>query len=597
MTDKPSLNILNQPDAVIRNQEQVEHLPQTQYDLSRLDFPAIAVSLIENEESEPVLIAKLVVLGDQQAGKTTLVKKLFDGQTVSALDTDEAPNGHIDVRKYVLKLGDQGIAHINAWEFRGTYLDISAALVFNESAIYIVVLDASKSESKSRISNWLDLIVRHDSAASIVVVSNKADLGELYLDQNQLRHSYSSRMRFFTISCQTGHALDALRETIHELIAAQARQLTRREWVGIYHELARKRSEMVLLPLHRFIDICFVENVVSHAEQSDLLKLLESGGSVSCYRDEFGSLRDVIVLNPNGLVDNVLSMLRTEESEATRVLITVGLQDHSLISPHLQDEDLSFIMQIMVDRGLWIRTKSRVRFVVPSALPNSPINPFPLSSSALTRRYYFSSSPRPILWALMADFSTQVLWNEAFIDGAQINVENCVITVTAEPGIRSLDIAVEGVDVVQRTNALAIFAHSLRSITQQQGSQIDRVVVPLSDNLKVEVPLEHLQILAKMKEKAFVPYGTETHFSVAKLLYSEEYASHLTDTQLYERLHDRMSRGDLKVLCAQMGISEGDMDQGDLTAFALSVVKDCQRRRQRDGRVQILKAHWPQKTN
>jgi small GTP-binding protein len=158
---------------------------------------------LEKEEHLPLQEAKILLVGDGGAGKTSLVKRML------GLDFDpkEDQTHGINIRKWVVTAGENEIiAHL--WDFGGQEIMHATHQFFlSKRSLYILVLDGRRDE---KTEYWLKLIESFGGDSPVLVVLNKMDQNPGFdINRNFLQQKYENIKGFFRLSCANSEGIQS----------------------------------------------------------------------------------------------------------------------------------------------------------------------------------------------------------------------------------------------------------------------------------------------------------------------------------------------------------------------------------------------------
>lgn len=250
--------------------------------------------------SRPLNEAKLILVGDGGAGKTSLCNRVvfntYSEQQASTLGVHQQA-------WYV------GAIRTNIWDFGGQEIQLSAHKFFmTERSLYVLVLDGRKEEEPEY---WLEHIRSLGGDSPIMVVRNKIDQNPGgNLAEKQLRDRYPAICGFYALSCRSGGGIEdftaALKAQIStlELVAKPFPN----SWFTIKEQLEAQTSAGKNWISYRTFKFICEEAEESDAEnQKALIQYLNDLGAICYFDDE--SLKHLQILNPLWLTDGVYKLL------------------------------------------------------------------------------------------------------------------------------------------------------------------------------------------------------------------------------------------------------------------------------------------------
>lgn len=137
---------------------------------------------------------RLIVLGDGGVGKTTLIRRLVEGQFRS--DTVVTQGVHVLVWRPTPDL------QVHIWDFGGQeiYHGLSQ-LFFVNNAVYLLILDSRRDTGDEY---WLSLLRSLGIYSPVIVALNKASLRTIQPNEGLLTKKYPNITAFVETDAQTG---------------------------------------------------------------------------------------------------------------------------------------------------------------------------------------------------------------------------------------------------------------------------------------------------------------------------------------------------------------------------------------------------------
>jgi small GTP-binding protein len=496
----------------------------------------------EKEELQALNELKLLVVGNEAVGKTSLLRYLITGKP---RDPSEArtpgivPHERIEIQGW--SPGDCQV-RLNIWDFGGQEMMRGTHRYFlTERSLYLLVLEDRRQDDRS-IHDWLKTIRNCGRDSPVIVVINKSDEGkeDLRLDEEGLREAYRIIVgAFLRTSCNPGdwaaRSIQKLREKIVEVTTRDERLKHVRDgilpnWLRIkdvVSELAERRS---VLAHADFVALCRepgdgVEPILDENEQRALLRLLHDLGAIVAHgleRDAPAIRREVNLLDPNwltGAIYEILDKARSvdQEGEFLRQQLAEWL-DPDRYPPERHE----FILDMMQDPeiGLCFRlpTPREERYLVPEALPASRRFYGKWPEDALRFRYAYRYLPPGLIPRFIVE-SHKNLEKSRWRTGVVLNVRDCQVLVLADADQRRVDVQVDGPMPLRRA-ALNVVLNDLEAVHKLNPEAEPVALVPLPDRPEAHVSYDNL-----LKNEArfgpdyeFIPDGAERSYQVRELL-------------------------------------------------------------------------------
>ncbi len=504
----------------------------------------------QQQTLEPLNEAKLLVVGNEAVGKTSLIRYLVDG-TPRNPNEPKTPGAAIREKIETKDWKADGSAvTLHVWDFGGQEIMHGTHRFFlTERSIYLLVLEARREDDRS-VYDWLKTINNRGGDSPVIVVVNKSDLKDhaLRLDETGLKKEYPGIMAFVRTSCDPGPdaaaSIAVLRQLIAQTLATDTRLKHVRDpipdsWLRVKQavaELARQERVLKLRDFERFceqpVEGAAKNNsdlITDEAEQRALLRLLNDLGAVVAHgleRDAHAVRREITLLDPNWLTGAIYTLLnspkvRDQGGEFGRdqlpELLDPGLypsQWYEFILDMMQDDDIGLCFKLPGVRG------RGERYLIPEALPsNEPeYGAWPAESLKFRIQYEFlppGLMPRFIVQAHRNLTRNPTRWRTGVVLGAA----DCQILVRADRDRRRMEIAVAGPATRQRS-ALNVVLDDLDEVHARNPGTEPRPVVPLPEEPDKAVSYEHLLKLEARYglDHEFDPEDAERPYTVRELL-------------------------------------------------------------------------------
>lgn len=495
-------------------------------------------------ELHPLNEAKLLVVGNEAVGKTSLVRFLLTGEPRDPTESKTSGTAIQEQIETHTWREEGSLIQLNVWDFGGQEIMHGTHRFFlSERSLYLLVLEARREDDTS-VFNWLKTIRNRGGDSPVIVVINKCDNADHHLrvDLTALQRDYSNIVGVVTTSCdatQFGYKSVAdLRELIASTLASDARLAHVRDpipqpWVQVKTKVTALARERSLLESHTFVELCEEgdgRNRISDlGEQTALLRLLHDLGVVVAHglaRDAPAALREVTLLDPNWLTRAIYALLNEpqilrQEGEFSRGELPLWLdadiypsERHEYILGMMQSSDLGLCFPLPADEG-------EERYLLPEALPSSEpdYETWPLDSLRFRYEYDYlppSMIPRLIVQAHHHLTSQPTRWRT----GVVLAVEKCPVLIRGDRERRRIDIFVAG-PADQRRPALAVIRDLLSVVHKLNPEAGPSARVPLPDDPDKSVGYDWLIGLEQRAggdHRFYAPDKVTREYAVGELL-------------------------------------------------------------------------------
>lgn len=280
-----------------------ERLPKPLVSAYRSGLDDLRAYLRGLRDSERLFEAKLVLVGEGNVGKTSLVAALRDEQFVENRVTTHG----IEVRSLTVRHPDGARdIQLNAWDFGGqSVYRITHQFFFSPRSLFLVVWWPREGVEQNDVEGWIERIQLRvgNGARVLVVASHTGPDGRVpRIDKEALRRRFGEVIvDFEEVDSRDGHRIAELRDKI----AAAASKLPQMgepmpsTWQRVREEIRRRSEQQVELPLSEYQAICQSEKL-DEAATVALARLMNDLGDV-VYFSEVQGLSDRLVLKPEWL--------------------------------------------------------------------------------------------------------------------------------------------------------------------------------------------------------------------------------------------------------------------------------------------------------
>lgn len=347
------------------------------------------------QNAEPLYEAKLVLVGEGNVGKTTLLKAL-KGKAGEAPQEHEPTTHGVEIDIHGLRLphpAKDGVEiQLNAWDFGGQDVyRVTHQFFFSRRSLYLLVWEPRRGVQQGQVEDWLNMIrLRVGDEARVIIVSTHCKTGERIarIDQPVLQGQYGEMIvGFYEVDSLVPDETTGEMVGIAELKKVIARESAKLEQMGMMfnNDWKAARDELLArdeprISFGTFSGICAV-NGLSDIATDTLAHLMHDLGYIVHYSDD-EKLRDDVVLKPEWLtkaIGFVLENRATAEREGILPdsdLHTVW-HDHTFPNePRYDPEIYPFFLRLMEKYDVCYRlTDGKASLVaqhVPQVRPELP---------------------------------------------------------------------------------------------------------------------------------------------------------------------------------------------------------------------------------
>ncbi len=266
------------------------------------------------QNAEPLHEAKLVLVGEGNVGKTTLLRALKSDKEQAPRQGEPTTHGvEIDIHGLKLPHPDKDGVEIqlNAWDFGGQDVyRVTHQFFFSRRSLYLLVWEPRRGVQQCQVEDWLNMIrLRVGDEARVLIVSTHCKTGERIarIDQPVLQQQYGAMIvGFYEVDSLVPDPATGEMTGIAELKRAIAKHAAGLEQMGMLfnNDWKAARDELLARDEPRISFAAFSGTCAAHGlsqlDADTLAHLMHDLGYIVHYSDD-ENLRDDVVLKPQWL--------------------------------------------------------------------------------------------------------------------------------------------------------------------------------------------------------------------------------------------------------------------------------------------------------
>jgi internalin A len=506
--------------------------------------------------------AKLILVGQGNVGKTSLVRRLIEG----TFDPMEPQTQGIEIRPWSTQVNSAGIK-LNVWDFGGQEIMHATHQFFlTKRTLYILVLDTRLSERENRLEYWLHVIHSFGGNSPIIVVGNKIDQQALDIDRRGLQTKFPQVKAVLDTSCVTGEGIDQLNARIAREVShiPHIKDQLLLSWFEVKRQLEELDKDYI--PYETYVDMCEAQGILDEESQRTLIGFLHDLGIVLNFQDD-ARLGGTNILNPEWVTNGVYRILNDpvllqrrgclERADLVRIL------DRKIYPRHKHQ----FILDVMRKFELCyaFEEESESRYLIPDLLSKEAPE-LGEWNDVLAFEYHYNFLPSSVISRFIVRIHPYIQRDVLWRSGVIITDQDNEALVRADLALRRIFIQVKGLKYARRDLLSIIRSHFEAIHKSIPGMQVWKKI-PLPGYPEITVDYEHLLDLEAMGERSFVPPGLRQRIDVKLLLNGIDLAdARKMPVQLRQILVERFDWEELETLCYDLGIDfqslKGDSKAG-----------------------------------
>lgn len=458
--------------------------------------------------------AKLLIVGQGDVGKTSLIKRLLH----NIFDPHEDKTDGINITQWYIpnqRAPDQQI-RVNIWDFGGQEIMHATHQFFlTERSLYLIVLKARREVDANRLDYWLQKVQSYGGHSPVLIILNQIDQHAQELDTRFYEEKYPNLIvGWHKTSCATQVGLDDLRHAIHTHINAFDGVHTpfAKSWFNVKATLEQMPDNYITRD--HYAVICHENGVAEPQDQRILLRFMHDLG-IALNFDTL-ELKDTHILNPRWVTRGVYAILNDPKLTMDKGVLTPQHLHRILHQPAYQQMH-NYIVHIMQRFELCFPAKPPQTWLIPDLV--TPVEPDTGRWDDVLRfRYHYPNVLEP---SIMTRFITRMherISNHTFWrTGAIIKLDGNRAHVRADRDAKRIDIRIQGHQPTRRA-LLALIREAFRQIHATIPHLLNEEHVPLPNQPEVSIRYSHLLKLEQTGEETYFPDGADAPISIATLL-------------------------------------------------------------------------------
>ncbi len=352
-------------------------------------------SLQAEQGSTPLYEAKLILVGEGGAGKTSLAKKIDD--EAYELPEDEASTEGIDVIRWDFPLSDGNTFRVNIWDFGGQEIYHATHQFFlTKRSLYLLVADTRQENTD--FYYWLKIVELLSDSSPVLVIKNEKQNRQCEIDEGQFKSQFNNLKDYLPTNLKDNRGLNDIKDAIRYHISKlpHVGQPLPKIWVRVRAALENYAQNCNTITVDQYFDICRQNGFADKQQMLSLSSYLHDLGVCLHFQDD-KILKRTVILSPEWATAAVYKVadsdiVRNSKGRFTEQ-DTENIWSDSQYS-ELRDELLQLMMRFKLAYEI---PGQQGQYIAPQLLPISKPD-FPWEdSNNLIIRYRYDFMPKGIL--------------------------------------------------------------------------------------------------------------------------------------------------------------------------------------------------------
>lgn len=413
----------------------------------------------KNEGESFIYEAKLILVGEAEAGKTSLANKLLDSNY--KLNPTQPMTKGVDVIKWEFKYDQKNEFSAYIWDFGGQDIMHSTHRYFlTERSVYVLVVDIRAD--KTDFHYWLNIIELFGGDSPVVIVMNQKHSYRKEISESLLERFKKNILGVFYVDLKTNQGLEKLTYQIKSALKSLphiGKEKIPKKWLSIRNDLQDKKDDFISFDEYYALS-CFY-GAQGEPESLRISKILHELGVFLHFQSDT-LLRNTIILNRTWATEAVYLVLLDEL--ITKKSGKVSFKDLDRVWHKYPQAKRFDLIQLMIRFLLCYEVKRNHAYIIPQLLPENPPRHdyLELFEDEIYFRYSYSSfMPKGIISQLIVTLHEYILDGIQWKTGVVIRINDAIAEIKEQYFDRYIQIRLTG---KTKRNGLTIIRKELDEI-------------------------------------------------------------------------------------------------------------------------------------
>ena len=410
---------------------------------------------IQEEGKDYIYEAKLLIVGEGGAGKTTLAKKIEDSNYI--LDSQEPSTEGIDITKWSFPFDNEREFKVNVWDFGGQEIYHATHQFFlTKRSLYALVVDTRREDPN--FYYWLNVVELLSNNSPLIIVKNEKGDRTIEIDLNTLRGRFENLKESLPTNLATNRGLkEILAEIQHNICKLpHVGSALPKTWKRVRETLEEDKRNYI--SLEEYLNICEDNGFKQLKDKLQLSGYLHDLGVCLHFQDS-PLLKNTVILKPEWGTDAVYKVLDDKQ-----VINNLGRFTTEDLENIWSDEQYQFkqaeLLELMMRFKLCYKIpQTNDTYIAPQLLTKTKPKYNWEETDNLILRYTYEFMPKGIITQLIVAmheciYKQQYVWRS----GVLLSKKNSLAEVIEDYDKREIKIRFVGKN---KRDLLTIVTHEL----------------------------------------------------------------------------------------------------------------------------------------
>lgn len=383
---------------------------------------------LEEQGESYIYEAKLLLVGEPGAGKTSLSEKLRNPKY--ELNPTEPMTKGIDVKSWKFPYNSDIEFRTNIWDFGGQEIMHATHRYFlTKRSLYLVVADNRKENTDFHY--WLDLVELLSGKSPTIIILNEWFNYRKYIPSN-IFETFTSLQKSFNINLKDNTGLSDLSEAIKQYLKSLphvGKEPLPKKWIEIRQVL--ENETMDYIGCKRYLIICKKHGIYEKEKALYISEFLHDLGVILHFQKDI-FLRDILILNTRWATEAAYMILFDEiVSDNGGEFDNTDLE--RIWSSYRYRDKHGELLQLMIKFELCYEIGNSQKYITPELLPEKPPNSSPFKGidnfDIMHFEYRYKFMPKGIISRLIVRLNRYIFNKMQWKSGVVLQIENTLVEI------------------------------------------------------------------------------------------------------------------------------------------------------------------------